>query len=137
MDQSVPSIPEVRFGNHANGLPQVPPDIRRRGCHDADKLPLDGGDLIFGQLVIATIIDVVEAEKVPEAEGGSEARVGREGIRGNDLQQNERVLRLDFVGQQGGLSCGDMSYYLLTLDRARKKHATGEGVQQEYIPILY
>lgn len=72
VDQSIPTLPEIRVGDDADGLSQLGLDGGRHRDHEANNLTLDGGDLVLRKLVVAILVGPGAADEVLEEEGGGQ-----------------------------------------------------------------
>lgn len=82
----------------------------RRRDHETDELLLDCGDFIGGKLVISLFVSPVESYKVLEGKRGGEAVIGCQAGLGDDLEEDERILRLLLFLLEGIFGCRSRSW---------------------------
>lgn len=87
VNKSIPSLPEVTVGDHADSLAQLSLDRGRDRDHQIDQLTLDCFHLILRQFPLSIFISPVALDKVFEAESASKANIAGIRVRGRDVQQ--------------------------------------------------
>jgi hypothetical protein len=75
INKSVPSLPEITIGDHADSLAQLTLNRGRDRDHQVDQLALDCFHFILRQLPVSIFVGPVALDEVLEAKGASKANV--------------------------------------------------------------
>lgn len=75
VNKSIPSLPEITVGDHADSLTQLSLNRGRDRDHQVDQLALNCFDFILRQLPVSIFVGPVTLDKVLEAKGASKANI--------------------------------------------------------------